>query len=299
MKAGKLLRRGRRRRSYAAHAVVTGAGSGIGRALAVELARRGGKVVCSDVDLERAELTASLVNADGGRAVAIACDVSDAAQVVALADDAQAWLGKPADLVVNTAGVAVGGHVVGDTSLEDWQWALGINLWGVVHGCHVFLPRLRAVGHGGIINVGSTASFSPVPGMGPYNVSKTAVLALTETIAAELSGSGVVATVLCPTFTKSRTGRDGQAADADPTDQLSRRIGSAGAKVAAAALDAHDRGELYVIPHWDARRAWQLKRHAPKRYTRSLGLLNRITKSSTPDPAAAARPASAQLTHGG
>src|SRR5205085_7270841 len=121
-------------------AVVTGAGSGIGRAFALEIARRGGRVVCADLRLDTAQHTVSLVEAAGGEATAVACDVSKLEEVEALAVAAEAWLGGPVDLVINNAGVGAGGTVVGETPIEDWRWVLGVNLWGVIHGSHVFVP---------------------------------------------------------------------------------------------------------------------------------------------------------------
>ena len=103
------------------------------------------------------------------------------------------------DLVVNNAGVAVGGPV-GAVPLDDWKWIFGVNLWGVIYGCHVFVPRFKAQGHGHVINVASAAGLLSAPEMGPYNVTKAGVVALSETLAAELSGTGVGVTVLCPTF---------------------------------------------------------------------------------------------------
>src|SRR5690606_27229269 len=97
----------------------------------------------------------------------------------------------------------VGGAPVGDIPYADWQWTMGINLWGVIHGCHVFAPKLRALGRGGIVNVCSAASFAAAPNMGPYNVTKAAALALSETLSAECSGTGVHVTALCPTWVKT------------------------------------------------------------------------------------------------
>src|SRR5438105_272418 len=133
-------------------AVITGAGSGLGRAICLELASRDVKLIASDLKLDDARATA---DACGAGAQAVRCDVSDAAQVEALAQIAEQKLG-PVDLVVNNAGVAVGG-AVGEVSLEDWRWIVGVNFWGVVHGCHVFLPRMKARGVGHILNVASAA----------------------------------------------------------------------------------------------------------------------------------------------
>lgn len=106
--------------------------------------------------------------------------------------------------MVNNAGVGAGGAAIGDVEMDDWKWVLGINLWGPIHGCQVFTPILREAGRpAGIVNVGSAAAFGAVPGMAAYNVSKAGVLSLSETLAAELSGTGINVTVLCPTFVKT------------------------------------------------------------------------------------------------
>ncbi|MGX1806601.1 SDR family NAD(P)-dependent oxidoreductase [Nocardia sp. NPDC055321] len=268
-------------RTRQADAVVTGAGSGIGRAFAIELGRRGGRVICSDIDAERARETAEAVAATGGKAFDAVCDVRDLDRVTALADTAEQWFGKPADVVVNNAGIGRGGTVVGETPLDDWHRVLDINLWGVVHGCHVFAPRLRAAGHGAIVNVASAAAFGAAPRMAAYNVSKAGVLALSETLAAELSGTGVVVTALCPTAVRTRI-LEGVSIG-DPTvqlwgDRLLRWTGRPPAAIARTTLDAVDRGELYVVPQVEAKVIWQSKRLLPESYTRAAGLLERLVR---------------------
>jgi len=170
-------------------AVVTGAGSGLGRAFCLELKKRGARLVCADIDEAAAQRTASEV---GGTAVR--CDVARIEDVEALAAAAERALGG-VDLVVNNAGVAVAGPV-GEVPLDDWRWIMGVNLWGVIYGCHVFAPRLKKQGRGHIINVASAAGLLAPPGMAPYNVTKAAVVALSETMSAELKQTGVGVTVL-------------------------------------------------------------------------------------------------------
>ncbi|WP_309646861.1 SDR family NAD(P)-dependent oxidoreductase [Nocardioides sp.] len=268
-----------RRRSRDARAVVTGAGSGIGRSFALELARRGGSVVVSDVDEPSARRTAGMVEDAGGKALALGCDVSDADAVATLARDAADWFAGPPTLVVNNAGVGAGGDLVGEVPLEDWQWTLGINLWGVIHGCHVFAPLLREAGGGGIINVASAASYAAAPRMAAYNVSKAGVLALSETLAAELAGSGVHVSVLCPTFVKTNIIEAGRITSASGSlaGTLMKVTGMSPDRVARTCLDAHDRGALYVMPQLDAKATWELKRHAPRLYTHGAGLLERVS----------------------
>ena len=266
-----------RRRTARADAVVTGAGSGIGRAFALEIALRGGRVVCADIDDVSAKETADMI---GERAMSQVCDVSDGEAVAALADAAEDWFGKPTAIVVNNAGIGAGGQVIGELPMDLWRKTIDVNLWGVVHGCHVFAPRMRAAGHGGIVNVGSAASFAAAPRMAAYNVSKAAVLALSETLAAELSGTGVNVTVLCPTFVKTNI------VNPDTIDDAAARLATTAMKwtgvspdsVARAALDALDRGQLHVVPQLDAKVIWQTKRMAPSTYTRALGVIERITR---------------------
>ena len=269
----------RKRISANAKAVVTGAGSGIGRGFALELARRGGEVICADIDPERAAETAKLIADLGvGRGHPATCDVADRDDVAALAALAQETFAGPPTLVINNAGVGIGGKPVGEIGLDDWDWALGVNLWGVIYGCELFTPLLRASGHGGIINVASAAGFAAAPAMGPYNVSKAGVMSLSETMAAELSGSGVNVTVLCPTFVKTNVAKDGRITTgaAGLADRLMAWTGLSPDKVAAQTLDANDRGRLYVLPQFDANVIWHLKRHFPGPYARGAGLLGRL-----------------------
>ncbi|MGQ7273566.1 SDR family NAD(P)-dependent oxidoreductase [Marinobacter sp. V034] len=262
-------------------AVVTGAGSGIGRAFALEIARRGGAVHCSDISAESARATAEDVIAAGGQAWASQCDVSKLASVQALAKDAARVLPGPISLVINNAGVGAGGKPVGETTIADWKWTLNINLWGVIHGCHVFAPLLREQGRGGIINVASTASYSAAPLMGPYNVSKAGVLALSETLAAELAGTGISVTALCPTLVKTNINANGRIVGESSRlfDRLMNRFGMSPEQVVRMTLDAHRSGDLYVMPQFDARMIWRTKRLIPRTYALGTGLINRFGTS--------------------
>lgn len=270
------------KRSRNADAVVTGAGSGIGAAFAQELAARGGRVVCSDLNENAAQATAAEITAAGGEATALRCDVSKIEDVQALADAAQAWFAGAPTLVINNAGVGAGGTPIGEVSLDDWNWVLGVNLWGPIHGCHVFTPILRAAETDqprGIINVASAAAFGAAPGMAAYNVSKAGTLSLSETLAAELAGTGINVTALCPTFVKTNildTDRI-TAGSSQLADTLMRWTGFSPQKVARMCLDTNDRGGLYCMPQPDARIGWGIKRFTPTVYTRAVGLTTRIT----------------------
>lgn len=256
------------RRTWGARAVVTGAASGIGRALVLELVRRGSRVVCADVDLAGAQETVRLASEAEGSATAVACDVSDVRQVQALADRAVAWFGMPT-LLVNNAGVGVGHSLVGETATSTWERATAVNLMGVVHGCETFVPLLRrTAGPRGVLNVASAAGFAPSPGMAAYGVGKAGVIALTETLAAEFAGTDLSAAVTCPTFVETPI-FDGALMDPESARFARQRAASSGvdaATVARTALDALDRGALHHFPQRDARRFWLLKRCFPTQF---------------------------------
>lgn len=259
--------------SHQSVAVVTGAGSGIGRSFALALAARGGRVLCADIRPDDAEATASLIRASGAHAVAMACDVGDAEQMRVLSEQADALLGAPVSLVINNAGVGLGGKI-GDITLEDWRWCMNVNLWGVIHGCHYFAPRLQAQGYGGIINVASAAGFGAAPEMSAYNVTKAGVMSLSETLAAELAPAGIKVNVLCPTLVPTNIIANGRV-PAHMNGFASKAIKdyamTTSDAVARLTLDRLDRGHLYTLPQIDAKLVWLLKRLAPATYARGLG----------------------------
>lgn len=259
--------------SRGAAAVVTGAGSGIGRSFAYEVVRRGGSVICADINEERAEEVASSLRDLGSHAIARQCDVGDESDMRRLAEEAERVLMRPVTLVINNAGVGLGGPL-GQVSLEDWNWCMNVNLWGVIHGCHFFGPGLKALGYGGIINVASAAAFGAAPEMSAYNVTKAGVLALSETLAAEYAGTGVNVTALCPTIVPTNIVDDGRLPEHrnEFAQMAMSRLALTNAdRVARQTLDALDRGKLYMLPQVDGRMAWRLKRFAPRLYARLMG----------------------------
>ncbi|MFU8926971.1 SDR family NAD(P)-dependent oxidoreductase [Acinetobacter puyangensis] len=259
--------------SHHAYAVVTGAGSGIGHSFAIQLAKRGGTVICADIDLNAANDTVQQIESLGATAYAYQCDVAQADQVQALADQAEQIMGHPVTLVINNAGVGLGGKFE-EMRLEDWHWCLNINLWGVIHGCHAFVPQLKKNGFGGIINVGSAASYTAAPEMSVYNVSKAGVMALSETLAAELKKYQIQVNVLCPTLVPTNIikngripGRYSKLAD----HALMNYAFTTSDAVAKLTLDRLDKGELYTIPQIDAKLFWSMKRTSPTFYNKFLG----------------------------
>lgn len=266
--------------SHNGYAVVTGAGSGIGRSFALELAKRNTAVVCADLNKENAEKTAELVEQAGGVAYAIACDVGKAAQVKRLAERSEKLLGHPVTLLVNNAGVGIGGKF-DELSLQDWKWAMDVNLWGVVHGCHYFTPRFKEQGGGAIINVASAASYTAAPEMSAYNVTKAGVRALSETLYAELKRDNIRVNVLCPTLVPTNIIKDGRIPDryAKLADHaLMNYAMTSSESVAKLTLNRLDKGELYTTPQVDAKLFWVMKRVSPNLYADLLGFSYRFVK---------------------
>jgi NAD(P)-dependent dehydrogenase (short-subunit alcohol dehydrogenase family) len=238
-------------------AVVTGAGSGIGRALALALARAGAHLVLADVDEAGLAQSARGVEACGRQALAVPTDVARADAVLALAERAYDRFGA-VHVLCNNAGVVVHGGLETATR-EDWQWVLGVNLWGVVHGLLAFLPRMIAGGQGGhVVNTASMAGLIASQGLGVYNASKYAVVGLSETLAKDLRPHRIGVTVLCPmgVATRIRESERNRPASlrGDARQPAGEGVTLIGAtltadEVAARTLAAVRDGELYAITH--------------------------------------------------
>ena len=187
-------------------AVVTGGGSGIGRALAEALAAAGSVVVVADLDLTAAEAVADEIRSNGGRADAVTVDVADAASVDELAAGVIGRHGR-VDVLCNNAGVSTF-NLIEDQTLDDWRWVVSVNLWGVIHGVHSFLPILRRQGTPAhIVNTASIAGLlSGVAFIGPYSATKVAVVSISETLVKEfaIAGLPIGVSVLCPSSVDTR-----------------------------------------------------------------------------------------------
>jgi NAD(P)-dependent dehydrogenase (short-subunit alcohol dehydrogenase family) len=178
-------------------AVVTGGASGIGRALCLAFARAGARVVVADLDEAGMTETAAGVAKAGSRALAVRTDVSRLGDVRALADRAWEEFGA-VHVLCNNAGIALWGGL--DTAThQDWEWAIGVNLWGVIHGVEVFVPRMIAQqSEGHIVNTASMAGLIASEGLGVYNTTKYAVVGLSETLQKDLRRHDIGVSVLCP-----------------------------------------------------------------------------------------------------
>jgi NAD(P)-dependent dehydrogenase (short-subunit alcohol dehydrogenase family) len=185
-------------------AVVTGAGSGIGRALATRFAREGMRVVLADVEAKPLGEAREAIAATGSEAIAVTTDVSNAAQVEALAERAFDAFGG-AHVVCNNAGVVAGGPTW-EVAPGDWEWVLGVNLWGVIHGIRAFVPRMLQQGEGHVVNTASIAGIVAAPFGAPYCAAKHAVVAISECLHHELTATQagkVKVSVVCPAWVRT------------------------------------------------------------------------------------------------
>ncbi len=256
------------------NSVITGAGSGLGKQLALLLAGEGWRVVAADYDQAAADKTVQLVERAGGSGEAYQLDVGDASAVVALADLCFEKWGR-VDLMVNNAGVAVAGFA-GDIAIKDWEWIFTTNINGVVHGCHSFIPHMKAQGGGHILNVASAAGIASLPEMTPYNMTKAAVISLSETLYVELAPFNIGLTVACPTFFNTNLLKTMRYTDkfqysfAHTAFAHSRLSSEAVARII---LGAVWKKKLYCLPMPSGRILWLLKRLSPHLYFKVMARL--------------------------
>jgi NAD(P)-dependent dehydrogenase (short-subunit alcohol dehydrogenase family) len=252
-------------------AVVTGAGSGIGRATALALARARARVVAIDVDGSRVEAIASELGA--ACALAKRVDVSKKDEMGALAAEIHDRFGA-IGILVNNAGVAHSGGML-ESPLEDWEWTVAVNLWGVIHGCHFFIPRMVSAGvRGHVVNVASAFGLFAAPRVGPYCTTKFAVVGLSESLRHELAPHGIGVSAICPGLIATDIIQRARFTDESMrlrvADEFERR-GRAPDAVAKAILGAIRRDSAVVPVGADAWIAYLCKRAAP-------GLTGRITR---------------------
>jgi short-subunit dehydrogenase len=252
--------------------LVTGAGSGLGRALAFCFAENGWRVACADIHLPNAQDTVRLITGFGVGAMALRVDVGNDASVEAMRDEVlAAWEGV--DVIVNNAGVATAG-ALWETSLDDWRWTLNINLMGVVRGCRAFLPILLRQGSGHIINIASFAGIANAPRMAAYSASKGGVIALSECLRGELalSKSAVGVSVVCPSFfqTNLLQGARGEQRDVAVAAKLMANSTETADSVAATIYKAVMRGDFLILPIPSDRMQWRVKRFFPEMFFRKL-----------------------------
>ena len=252
-------------------AVITGAGSGFGREFARLGAELGMSLVLADVQAEALHAVSGELEAGGARVLARVLDVADGGQVDAMADEAEKQFGD-VHLLFNNAGVGTAG-LIWENSVADWQWTLGVNLWGVIHGMRAFVPRMLAASKDSpayrahIVNTASMAGLLNPPASGVYNVSKSAVVSLSESLHHDLSlvTTQIKCSVLCPFFVptginESQRNRPAELANAAPMTR-SQRVAQAAmdkavssgrisaADVARMTFEAVREGRFYIASH--------------------------------------------------
>ena len=245
---------------------ITGGASGLGRALAERYARAGWRVCIGDLDVERCAEAQSAIGAHTSHAQTLACNVTREEDLQAAA----AWLQREwggVDVVINNAGVAQMGSIA-DASMADWEWIVDINLLGVVRGCKVFAPMLRAQGGGALVNIASMAGLIHLPSAGAYNATKAAVVALSETLQLELEPDHIRVSVVCPAFFRTDLAKNMRASDAGleaMTKRLVERARIGADEIADRIFQGVARGDTHILTHPEARWFWRLKRWLPYR----------------------------------
>jgi NAD(P)-dependent dehydrogenase (short-subunit alcohol dehydrogenase family) len=250
-------------------ALVTGAASGIGRATALAFARLGADLVICDIDEAKLEEAAAELRKLGREVFSETLDVADATQMERFAEAVHGRV-EAVDILMNNAGVAIGGPFLA-TSLEDWDWILGINLKGVVHGCHYFIPRMVQRGRGGhVVNVSSAAGYSAASVLAAYNATKFAVLGLSEALWDELQPRGISVTAVCPGIIDTPITRNARlVGEMDASERREemvgryRRRGYSPERVAANIVKAMQRDRLVAPISPEAWALYYGKRFAP------------------------------------
>jgi NAD(P)-dependent dehydrogenase (short-subunit alcohol dehydrogenase family) len=253
--------------------LITGAGSGFGLALAQRYARHGDVMACVDRDLPRAQAAAAGLPGEGH--LALQADVGDDGSMQALhAQIMAAWGGV--DLLFNNAGIASAGALI-DTTMDEWRQVLDIDLLGVVRGCRLFLPDMLAAGSGRIVNTASFAGLAGAPGLMSYGVAKAGVVALSEQLRAELHGSGVGVSVICPAFFRTNL-LDGALMPEKTKHAVMRlmeRSPDTAESVTEKTFHAVERGEFLILPTKAEPGRWRMKRLLPGMYFKMLLKMSR------------------------
>ncbi len=260
-------------------AFITGAGSGLGLALAHALAKEGWFLGLFDRNLERLASVEGELSTSGVSVLAYPGDVTHADELT-VAVNSFASTHDGLDVMINNAGVAVSGALM-EVPLEDWHWAISINLMGVVHGCRAAIPHLQRNGSGLLINVASAAAFGSAPGMIPYNATKAAVLSISESLIGELSETGTQVSVAMPLFFASNLLESFRG----PEERRARALELmqvADYSAQDAALDilrAAGKGKSHIVLPRTAKLLWALKRIMPSIFlTRLLPLRSKSSK---------------------
>ncbi len=262
--------------------LITGGASGLGAELARQYSGKGWTVCIADIQQEVGESFVTELNAQFNNDCFFQpLDVTSEAQWHEAAQEiAKRW--KGIDCLVNNAGVASSGDI-DQLSMKDFQWTMDINVMGVVKGCYVFTPMLKK-SKGTIINVASAAGLMHMPSMSAYNVSKAAVVALSETLYAELDSAGVHVSVLCPAFFKTNLTDNMRATDKGGiaiASKLMERSKIQAADVARMTYEGAEKKNLYIVTHPKERMMWYMKRFLPSYYFSQMKKLGSVFSSKS------------------
>ncbi|MBN2158792.1 MAG: SDR family oxidoreductase [Spirochaetes bacterium] len=245
--------------------IITGAGSGLGRALALEFAALKWRIAVAEINTKRMKETAALIKKAGGKALEIPCDVTKPAEFTrALNTLKKEWGGV--DILVNNAGVAAAGFME-KIPLPEWEWIMNINLKSLIYGCRTFIPLFKEQGSGYIVNVASNAGIAALPEMVSYNVTKAGVIALSETLRTELAPHNIGVSVVCPTFFKTNLMDQFTSPDERQRIMAStffEKSRTTSEKVARHVVSSIKKGRLYVITQADGKFIWRMKRLNPQ-----------------------------------
>ncbi|MBX2947273.1 MAG: SDR family NAD(P)-dependent oxidoreductase [Cyclobacteriaceae bacterium] len=249
-------------------AFITGAASGLGKALSLHLAVDGWTIGISDVNIEALKATHHEIEQAGGKAISFQLDVSDKVAYKKVADDFLKQTGG-IDLLVNNAGVGDGGKFE-EYSLDNWEWMVRINQFGVIYGCHHFIPTFKKQQSGQIMNIASIAGVSCAPQMGAYNMTKAAVIAMSETLYGELMDDNIRVSCVMPSYFKTNIAKGVRGGDRIKkiTQTFIERSGFQATEIAQEILVRAGKGELYIILPKAARKIWMMKRLMPTRLRR-------------------------------
>jgi NAD(P)-dependent dehydrogenase (short-subunit alcohol dehydrogenase family) len=258
-----------------ATALVTGAGSGIGRATSIALAREGTNVLAVDIDETNAKTTAAACADHGVDATAYQCDVADRAAVVALAERVGREHGA-LDVLVNNAGVGMSGRFL-DMTMDDWDWIRSINLDGVLNGCHAFVPAMIARRKGHVVNVSSGLGYIPSAMTPAYSTTKAAVLMFSRSVRADWARERVGVSAICPGVINTPiidATRFAGALDVPKARAMAKRGFSRGHSpdlVAKAIVRAIKRNEAVVPVGFESTLGWYLSRYLPQSISQVVG----------------------------
>ena len=244
-------------------AFITGAASGLGKAFCIELAQDGWTLGIADINQQQLDIAAKEFEALGGKTISFHLDVSDRAQYQQVAIDFLAKAGG-IDLLFNNAGVGDGGTFE-EYSLDNWEWMTRVNQFSVIYGCYYFIPTFKKQKSGHILNTASLAAVSCAPTMGAYNMTKAAVVAISETLYGELMDFNVKVSCLQPSYFKTNIAQSARGGErVKKTTQFFIDHSRLEAKVVAEEiLHRAGKGEFYIILPKPARKQWRLKRLAP------------------------------------